>query len=401
MICEVPRASRDCVLSSDFFPTIGGAHTWLYEVYRRWPTPVEILTYEYSKSGIQARAERDFDSRQHGALQIYRVVPRFGAISILNPRFLRSMGSCIKATRQRGQKWPQRRIHVLRAFPDGFAGYLVWRLNPYGTQLITYAHGEEILVAKSSMELSYMTRLVYGNSSVVIANSEHTRRAVLEIAPRANVVVVHPGVDCGSFRVNREAVELYRRGLGWEPGTTVVLTLGRMEARKNHAGVMRAVSLLRREGLSVAYVCAGDGVERGGLIELAKSLNMKSWVRFPQMVSEGEKRILFGASDLFAMPSIQSGAMIEGFGIVFLEAAASGLPSISGNNGGQMEAVQHGVTGLAVDGRRDEEIAAAIRDLVINVEQRKRMACAARQWAGQHDWQHVVCKTLAVVDREN
>lgn len=387
---------KDLVISFRFFPEIGGAHAWLYEVYRRWFAEVDVLTHVPSNDEVVARDERAFDSLSHGSLCIFREISKYHDVSVLNPSFWRVLWQCWRRVHQLSHGGVVR-IHALRACPEGFAAYIVKRFRRSRAQLITYAHGEEVLVAQTSRQLMYMTRLVYRWSDVIIANSESTRQAVQRLVSQAKVVVIHPGVEWSSYGRNQPAAEEFRTNVGWPVGTVVVLTLGRMEPRKNHAGVMRAVSHLRRQGLPIGYVCGGDGPERSSLCSLAASLDMQSWVAFPGSVDEDEKRRLFAAADIFAMPSIQVGSMIEGFGIVFIEAAAAGLPVVCGNNGGQPEAVRDGLTGIVVDGTDDAQIVSAIGGLVADTTRRDQMGVAAREWARLHDWQNVVAQTVEVV----
>ena len=97
------------------------------------------------------------------------------------------------------------------------------------------------------------------------------------------------------------------------------------------------------------------------------------------------------------MPSIQHGEMIEGFGIVFLEAAAAGVPSICGNVGGQAEAVVRGKTGLVVDGASLYDVKRAIRRLATDKSMRVMMGREGRKWAENHDWDHVVEATWEAI----
>jgi phosphatidylinositol alpha-1,6-mannosyltransferase len=81
--------------------------------------------------------------------------------------------------------------------------------------------------------------------------------------------------------------------------------------------------------------------------------------------------------------------MVEGFGIVFIEAAAAGVPSVAGNTGGQAEAVKHGETGLIVDGTSLVDVCEALATLARDPERRARMGAMAREWASQHDWARI------------
>ncbi len=106
-------------------------------------------------------------------------------------------------------------------------------------------------------------------------------------------------------------------------------------------------------------------------------------------VSEKEKILAFNLADIYIMPSIKHGSMIEGFGIVFLEAAAAGIPSIAGNVGGQPEAVRDGETGIVVNGKSREEVKDALRYLILNPEVRERMGKKGKKWAKQHEWKRI------------
>ncbi|MGH9959424.1 MAG: glycosyltransferase family 4 protein [Pyrinomonadaceae bacterium] len=208
---------------------------------------------------------------------------------------------------------------------------------------------------------------------------------------------IHPGVNA-EFSPPEADLQAYRSQWRWPAGTVVVSTVARMEPRKNHAMVIRALAELRKEGRSVAYICAGDGQERARLIGLAQELGMRNWVRFPGAVTDQEKKLIYGASHIYAMPSIQVGEMIEGFGIVFLEAAAAGMPAISGNSGGQSEAVIHGKTGFVVDGASLPDVHQAVRNLVDNGELRAVMGREGKKWAAEHDWTKVVERTRTAID---
>jgi len=386
----------DLVISFDWGPQIGGAHSWLYEVYRRWPTAVGVLTTVPASDPDLARRQDEFDRLAQEDLQTHRraiPIPMIDLTSVScwsrffrDARLAAKLGGKERAT-----------FHCLRAFPEGFVGLLAKWLSPRGRRLVTYAHGEEVLVARSSRLLSWMARRVYAASDVVIANSESTRRLVSEICPQARIRVIHPGVDVGAFAVREGERQAFRQRLPWPRGTVVVASVARMEPRKNQRAVIAAVAQLAREGIPVGYVCAGDGEERAALQALARESGVEDRVWFPGVVSDAEKRLIYSASDIHAMPSIQVGEMIEGFGIVFLEAAAAGVPSVSGNNGGQSEAVVDGRTGLVIDGSDPEQLVDALRRLATSPDTRHAMGIHGRAWAAEHDWLEVRDRTLAAV----
>lgn len=395
---NIAQAPAHVVISYDFLPKIGGAHLWLYEVYRRWHSGVVVLTVEPAQDDLERREQAGFDAKDHGQLSIARRLGPIGEINFLDPRcVMRFYEHCREVTRlvTRGQV----QLHALRAFPEGITGALLRLRHPRRTRLVTYAHGEEVLIAQTSTQLRLATRMVYRSSDLVIVNSESTRRLVRAVCPSARTECIHPGVDVREYGLSQDEIAQQRNAWGVQEGDVVIATVARMEPRKNHEAVIRALGLLRDEGLALHYVCGGDGEQRAYLIDLVHSLDLQRWVRFLGRVSDAEKRRIFAAADIHAMPSVLCGPLTEGFGIVFIEAAAAGRPSISGSVGGQSEAVRNGETGLVVDGSDLAAVAEAMRQLVMNSALRARMGERARRWAQEHDWARVVAKTASAIQR--
>ncbi len=288
-------------------------------------------------------------------------------------------------------------IHVVKAIPE--AANLLWLKFLWKDKLkiVTYAHGEEFLVAKTSKELGWLTRQALRISDLVIANSFSTKRLASEFCDENKIHVVHLGVDFEQYQIPEEECQKYRQKWGFPENTVILLTVARMEPRKNQAAVIKTVAELRKEGLPLAYVIAGSGEEERKLKNMVQEYNLEPWVKFLGKISEEEKIKSFCAADIYVMPSIQVGPMIEGFGIVFMEAAAAGLPSIAGNIGGQPEAVRHEETGFVIDGNNLNELKEAIRRLAQDKNLRQKMGETARLWARKHDWSLVSRRVYEVV----
>jgi phosphatidyl-myo-inositol dimannoside synthase len=392
-----PRTPANVVVSYDFLPKIGGAHSWLYETYRRWHSPVQVVTLAPARDEPERREQQEFDAQQHGQLGILRRLAPLAGINLLDPRCaLRFWAHRGEISRAAGSGHVV--LHALRAFPEGISAALVRMSRGANCSLVTYAHGEELLIAQTSRQLRLAARLAYEKSNLVIVNSESTRRLVLEVCPSVRTECIHPGVDADLFKLDARQIEQQRADWNVAPGEIVIATVARMEPRKNHEAVLRALLTLRREGLAVSYVCAGDGEQRAHLEELVRSLGLQPWVRLLGRVTDAQKRAIFAAADIHAMPSVQSGSLIEGFGIVFLEAAAAGRPSVCGKIGGQSEAVLDGETGLVVDGADEGAVAGALRRLAMDAGLRTRMGENGRRWAQRHDWPQTVAKTRAAIE---
>jgi glycosyltransferase involved in cell wall biosynthesis len=141
-------------------------------------------------------------------------------------------------------------------------------------------------------------------------------------------------------------------------GRRVLLTVSRLAASERYKGHDRVISLLPRvleRNPDVAYLVVGDGVDRQRLEELAQSMGVAHAMRFAGHVPHQELPDYFRLADVFVMPSTG-----EGFGIVFLEAAASGLPVIGGNRDGSVDALADGNIGTLVDPNQQVDLVEAI-----------------------------------------
>jgi len=379
---------RHIILSQDFFPAVGGAHHWLYEVYSRWPEQVVALVTDYSMQQSLSERQLVFDQSDHGRLSITRHHHVFEELHILSLRFWCKIWQIHNLIRQKSAH-NDVMIHCLRAYPEGFVAALYKRLHGNKPRIATYAHGEEILTAQTSRQLNWMATSAYKAADYVIANSHSTENLLKDFCDHPNIHIVHPGVNLCAFICTEKEVEHQRQQWGVSTDDIVLLSISRMEPRKNHARVLKAVAELRSLGLPVVYVAASDGEEKPVLQQLANDLGIAEHVHFPGYIDDRERGLYFSAADIHVQPSIQSGSMIEGYGIVFIEAAAAGLPSIAGDIGGQEEAVLDGETGFVVDGTDQKQLIYTIKNLAQSPGLRKQMGEAGRVWAGKNNWEQI------------
>jgi phosphatidylinositol alpha-1,6-mannosyltransferase len=173
-----------------------------------------------------------------------------------------------------------------------------------------------------------------------------------------------------------------RRTFGLDPSAPVVLSVSRLVPRKGMDVLVRAAVATAPHVAGLEVVIAGDGREHGRLDRLVRETGAP--VRLLGRVADDELPQLYGCADVFAMLCRDRwlGLEQEGFGIVFLEAAACGVPQVAGRSGGSHEAVEHGVTGLVVDDPRSvSQTAAALTALLTDHESRAALGEASRQRA--------------------
>jgi phosphatidylinositol alpha-1,6-mannosyltransferase len=264
-----------------------------------------------------------------------------------------------------------------RALPEGLVAWVVARLR--GGPLLVYAHGEELTGWGRGRKFRAM-RFVLQRADAVLANSDFTRDTLVGLigVDPARIALVYPTVDENRFRPDLPGDEM-RAALGLTPGQRLILSVGRLNRRKGFDSVIRTLPLLQRQGIDAHYVVIGIGEDRPYLQDLAEQLAVAHRVHLLGHVSYEDLPRWYSACDVFAMPNRDIGGDTEGFGLVYLEAAAAGKPAVAGNAGGTASAVVDGVTGLRVDGEQLQAIAGAIAHLLSNPDEAARMGRNGRE----------------------
>jgi len=285
-------------------------------------------------------------------------------------------------------------VHAGRVLPEGFAAWLAARLTR--RPFVVYAHGEEITTWTQSGKYKAMCFL-FRHADAVVVNSEFTAGEVarLGVVPR-RIVQIAPGVDTDRFRPGLDGRAIRAR-LGLDEGTRLLLSVGRLSRRKGFDHTIRAVARLRREQVPVAYVIIGRGEDGEYLAAEIEREGVDDVVFLVGPVSDEELPKWYAAADLFVMANREIDGDTEGFGIVYIEAAACGVPSIAGRSGGTGSAVVDGKTGLLVDGSNIDEIAEEIRHLVEDDAYRMALGQAACERAlERYSWKRVATDTLTI-----
>jgi phosphatidyl-myo-inositol dimannoside synthase len=249
------------------------------------------------------------------------------------------------------------------------------------SRVIASTHGHEVGWSMLPLARTALRRI--GNDTdVVTFVSHYTRdRFASAFGPRAALEHLAPGVDTDRFEPNSVArAELRARyRVGERP---VILCLSRLVPRKGQDMLIRALPAIRQRIDGAALVIVGGGPYRTTLHRLAHEFGVAEHVVFTDGVPGEELPAHHAMADVFAMPCRTRGAGldVEGLGIVYLEASASGVPVVAGRSGGAPESVIDGETGLVVDGWDVGAIAAAVGDLLADPDRAAHMGAAGRRW---------------------
>ena len=268
-------------------------------------------------------------------------------------------------------------IYAGRALPEGLVALIVARLTR--RPVMIYAHGEELTGwgrGRKFRAMCYAMR----RANWILSNSDNTRDVLVDMigVDPARIAVIYPTVDEERFRPGQQADDL-RQSVGAVDGRKLVLSVGRLMQRKGFDTVIRALPLLREQGLEVAYALIGIGGYMDYLKSLADECGVAEQVHFLGHVSYEDLPRWYNACDLFVMPNRDIGGDTEGFGLVFLEAASSGKAALAGTAGGTASAVIDAETGLRVNGEDIESIARSLARLLNDPAECDRMGHNARQ----------------------
>ena len=357
---------RHLLVTNDFPPKVGGIQFYLWELWRRLDPDSFVVLTASSDPGAPAfdaaRAAEGFSiERVPGRILYFPTPATAGRIEALADR----VGASV--------------VVLDPALPLGLLGPRLSR--PYAVIL----HGAEVTVPGRLPGSRQALAHVLGHAALVISAGRYPAAEAARAAggPLPAVVNVPPGVDCARFTplLAKEKVAARRR-LGLAPKGPLVVSVSRLVPRKGMDVLVEAAARLLPSFPDLNVAIGGRGREAEHLARLVAQTGAP--VRLLGSVADEDLPDLVASADVFAMACRNrwAGLEQEGFGIVFVEAAAAGVAQVAGDSGGAAEAVEDGVTGLVVANPEDPgAVAAALRRLLADPVLRRRMGRQARRRA--------------------
>jgi phosphatidylinositol alpha-1,6-mannosyltransferase len=365
--------SNTLVITNDFPPRPGGIQTFGYELVRRFePEQVSVLTSSWDGAA-------EFD-----AVQKFMTVRAKTKTLLPDKRTLAMAREIIIANNVT-------RVIFGAAAPLGLLAPALRKLGVENIVGMTQGHevgwamtpGMKQALRKIGNDVDYLTYI-----------SEYTHEKISRaLSPKAASKMrrVTPGVSVTEFSPNNFAAgSALRSSIGWA-SRPVIVCVSRLMTRKGQDQLIQALPQVLKVVPTASLIIVGDGPYRKHLEKLTSDLGLRDNVHFTGKVDQALLANWYAAGDVFAMPcrTRVGGWDVEGLGIVFLEASATGLPVIVGNSGGAVDAVLDGETGFLVNGNDLSEIRDRLIELLTNQDLAKRMGSAGRNWVAQEwTWEH-------------
>ncbi len=348
---------RTLVVTNDFPPRPGGIQAFVHALAVRQPAD-EVVVYAPTWKGAPA-----FDARQP-----FPVVRHPTSLVLPVPDVLRH-------TRELARAEGCDRVWFGAAAPLGLLA------RPLGLErAVASTHGHEVGWALLPGARQILRRIGRDVDVVTFLGDYTRRRLAPALADGARLEQLSSGVDTSVFRPGAGGDQVRRRhGL---TGRKVVVCVSRLVPRKGQDVLVRALPELRRRVPGTALLLVGGGPDLPRLRRLAVEHAVADDVVTTGSVPWEELPAHYDAGDVFAMPcrTRRGGLEVEGLGIVFLEASATGLPVVAGRSGGSPDAVREGETGVTVDGRSLGQVTDAVADLLLDHDRAERTGQAGRAW---------------------
>ncbi|MCB9798149.1 glycosyltransferase family 4 protein [Candidatus Nomurabacteria bacterium] len=366
------------IITLDFPPTIGGISTYIEQIAGELPPENFVVLAPKTK-------EKEYDQKYPFTVERTNFYyPRF-----IWPRWLRLYFTVKKLVKKYGIEL----IQVHHILPVGYVAYMMKK--KFGIPYLVFSHGTDIAAASKKKRKKKLAMKVALNSQQVITNSESLNKRLLAQFPdlEGHSTVLYPCPDVDFFAPpEEEKIAKLRSQLALE-GKRVILSIARLEHGKGFTNLTRHMPAILKEVPNLVWLIVGEGSQKQSLINLIKKHSLQNIVRFVGHVPHDDIKSYYYLSDLFILLTHPYQGMEEGLGLVFLEAAATGIPMIAGMSGGVEEAVADGRTGLVVDTYNEQQVAAAIKKLIEDIDYADRLGKAAQlRVRDEFHWDHQLAK---------
>jgi phosphatidyl-myo-inositol dimannoside synthase len=343
---------KTLLLTIDFPPQKGGVARYLDRFANYFADRIFVI------------ANQTMQHEDHEDDTAYEIQRRDILFKYFRPRWIKSVILLIKSRNDYDQ------VLISHVLPLGTAACLAKMITnkPY----LIIVHGMDIRLASKSCIKKWLCKNVLQNAKVVIANSKALQLEVEKDYAINNAIVSYPCFE------EKETKIIEHEGIN-------LLTVSRLVSRKGHLRVIQALDRLIQKdpSIKITYHIVGKGLEQKRILSEIYRRKLDDYVLFHIHCSDNDLDALYAASDIFVMPVHNHPVDKEGFGMVYLEAAQYGMPSIATNMSGVDEAVIDGQTGILIKDGDIDALENSINQLIKDVDLRHKLGNAAKDRASK------------------
>ena len=360
--------NKTLVVTNDFPPRPGGIQTFVHNMAVRMPAEQIVVYASTWRDGSEVAR---FDAEQP-----FQVIRDRTTMLLPTPRVTRRAAEILRAEGC-GSVW------FGAAAPLGLMAPALRRAG--ASRLLGMTHGHEAAWAQLPASRQLLRRIGAGTDTLTYLGEYTRSRIAAAVGPEAaaRMAQVPPGVDEKTFHPDSGGAQVRARlGLSSRP---VIVCVSRLVRRKGQDTLIRALPGVLAAEPDTVLLIVGGGPYRADLERLAADTGVAASVQFTGAVPWAELPAHYGAGDVYAMPcrTRRGGLDVEGLGIVYLEASATGLPVVAGDSGGAPDAVLEGETGYVVPGHGLDALTDRLLTLLQDPALRARLGARGRAWVEQ------------------
>jgi len=352
---------KTLIITLEYPPQIGGIASYVYNQAR---TLGEVTV-------VYAPIYKNKDYKDGEGFKVYRKKPYFW----LWPRWFRMFFQIRKIVKQ--EKIEQ--IYVHHILPVGYIAWLIKKIKkiPY----TVFFHGTDVELSHRNFVKKIQTRWVCGQAEALAFNSEFLKNKFLKIQEKLSdkkIIILYPSPgEIFLAKQNKEEIEKLRRHLALD-GKRVMLTVARFADGKGYPHLLRLLPQIIEKVPNLVWLIIGDGPKKEEIVKGVQTKSLQNVVRFLNLIPYKDLPKYYSLADLFVLLTHPDEQTEEGWGTVFAEAAALGIPAVAGRAGGVEEVVDNLKTGLVVDAYQDMSVVSAIVDLLKEDKYREQMGKMAK-----------------------
>lgn len=340
---------KTLVLTHEYYPFFGGVARYCFDLFKHFDKQDYLVLCDHPEVKTQ-------DNVWH-----FQFKNKF-----IKPTWLFSFFKLYKIIKT--EKIEQ--IFTPNILPLGSICYYLYKF--FKLPYIISLHGLDINLALKNKKNLALKILQHAN--YIICNSQSTANIIANLSIDQNKIkVIYPGLDFNPD-VDQDKLLNLKKALNLNAGQKVILTTGRLNKRKGHDLIIQALHEIEQ---NFVYFIIGRGEEDLNLRKLVEKYKMEAKVRFLNNISDEELPYYYRLADLFILANREGKEDVEGFGIVFLNAASCGLPIIAGASGGVLEIFTDQKNALLVDSENVEQLKEKINLLLTDQDLAKDLARAA------------------------